>query len=308
MAIGGMFLYASYYGCDQSQVQRELTVPSEQSMRRSLLFNAFGRFPLVLAYCVMGVFVGAVFTSPELLQRVATTIGLPLSELRQTLASDPDRMVPMFILTFLPIGLVGLVFVAILSALMSSLDSAINSLSAATMEDLYKVYVRPQASERHYLFASKLLSAGWGIFCVLAALGFAATSESARQTTIVLINAVGSLLYGPILAAFVLGMLNKNLLAQHVKLGVVCGIIANLLVWQFTDVSWLWWNAAGFGATVCSGLLAYAVIRAPAVQLLRAGLTHSRVTLKVSWYPSYVRVLIYFLIIIGIAYMIEWQV
>jgi SSS family solute:Na+ symporter len=308
MAIGGMFLYASYYGCDQSQVQRELTVPNERSMRRSLLLNAFGRFPVVLAYCVMGVLVGAVFATPELLQRVAGTLGVSLGELQQTLADDPDRMVPMFILTFLPVGLVGLVFVAILSALMSSLDSAINSLSAATMEDFYKPHVRADASESHYLLVSKLFSAGWGIFCVLSALAFAGAGESARQTTIVLINAVGSLLYGPILAAFVLGMLNGRLSPGHVKFGVVCGIVANILLWQFTPVSWLWWNAAGFIATGFAGLLAYSVLGTACVQLLRAGLTHSGASLKAAWRPSYLMAFVYFFVIIGIAYLIEGQV
>jgi len=46
--VGGLFLYLSYYGCDQSQMQRELSASSLSGSRRSLLFNAFGRFPVVL--------------------------------------------------------------------------------------------------------------------------------------------------------------------------------------------------------------------------------------------------------------------
>lgn len=307
MAIGGMFLYASYYGCDQSQVQREMTVPNEKSMRRSLLLNAFGRFPVVLAYCLMGVFVGAVFASPEFLPRIAATVGLPVEQLRQTLASNPDRMVPMFILTFLPVGVVGLVFVAILSALMSSLDSAINSLSASTMEDLYKPYVHANGTDRHYLLVSKLFSTGWGVFCVLAALAFAGVGDSARETTIVLINAVGSLLYGPILAAFILGMLHKRLAAVHVKFGVVGGILVNLSLWQLTDLSWLWWNVAGFMAASAIGFLAYLTLGTAPLRLLRDELTHTRASLKASWRPSYYQIIIYFFVIVGIAYLLEWH-
>lgn len=249
MTIGGIFLYASYYGCDQSQVQRELAVGSNREVRRSLLLNVFGRFPVVLLYCVMGVMVGAVFTNPQMLASVARTLGVDTASVMNTLHANPDRMVPMFVLTFLPAGVVGLVVAAILSALMSSLDSAINSLSAVTMQDLYRVYAKPGASDRHYLRVSRLFTAFWGTFCVVAALAFAASGEAVRQTTIVLINAVGSLLYGPILAVFLLGILTP-VRAAHAKAGVIAGIVVNLLIWRLTDVSWLWWNVTGFVAAV----------------------------------------------------------
>lgn len=250
MLLGGIFLYASYYGCDQSQVQRELSVHSQGDVRRSLMLNAFGRFPLVLLYCVMGVLIGAVFTVPGLVESAAAKLGTSSSAMMEALGADPDRMVPTFILAFLPAGVVGLVLVAILSALMSSLDSAINSLSAVTMQDFYRVYVRPKASERHYLVVSKLLALFWGAFCILAALGFAAATESARATTIVLINAVGSLLYGPILAAFFIAVATKTVTAFEVKIGVLIGILTDVLLWRLTEISWLWWNAAGFFVAV----------------------------------------------------------
>ena len=53
-------LLVNAFGCDQSQVQRELTVGKIDEVKKSLLVNAFGRFPLVLLYCTMGVFIGAV--------------------------------------------------------------------------------------------------------------------------------------------------------------------------------------------------------------------------------------------------------
>ncbi|MFQ5511611.1 MAG: sodium/solute symporter [Candidatus Krumholzibacteriia bacterium] len=262
MTIGGIFLYASYYGCDQSQVQRELSVAKLSDVKRSLLFNAFGRFPVVLFYCVMGVLVGAVFTMPEQMSHVAWRFGMDIDLLSSTLQDNPDRMVPMFILTFLPAGVVGLVFVAIMSALMSSLDSAINSLSAATMQDFYRRYARRDATERHYMIVSKLLTVFWGGFCVLAALVFANSAEAARQTTIVLINAVGSLLYGPILAAFLVGVATRLVSGGAMKIGIVLGIAVNVVLWQTTDVSWLWWNFVGFAVATVSSI-GLQVLRAP---------------------------------------------
>ncbi|RMI12494.1 MAG: sodium transporter [Calditrichaeota bacterium] len=255
MTLGGLFLYASYYGTDQSQVQRQLTVGSLDGARKALLINAFGRFPIVLMYCLMGVFIGAVFASPDSLTHIASAMNTDGEALKQLLARDPDRMVPMFIFAYLPHGIIGFIFVAIMAALMSSLDSGLNSLSAVTMRDFYQPFIKPHGTDREYLIASKVITLFWGIFCVAVAILFASIGEATRQTTIVLINAVGSLLYGPILAAFLLGMLVRRVNHASVKAGVVAGIGCNLILWLFSDISWLWWNATGFVAAVVVALL-----------------------------------------------------
>ncbi len=88
------------------------------------------------------------------------------------------------------------------------------------------------------------------------ALLFAATPEATRQTTIVLINAIGSILYGPILAAFLLGMLTGWAGPRVTKIGIMAGAMGNLslffLQWwgQVISISWLWWNLTGFLATL----------------------------------------------------------
>ncbi|MFQ6674026.1 MAG: sodium/solute symporter, partial [Fidelibacterota bacterium] len=296
MTLGGIFLYASYYGCDQSQVQRELSVGSLPDVRKSLMVNAFGRFPVVLLYCLMGIFVGAVFASPDLITQVASKLQQDQATVMETLRTDPDRMVPMFVLAFLPSGIVGLIFVAIMSALMSSLDSAINSLSAVSMEDFYKPYLQPNASKQHYLLASKVLTLFWGIFCIVAALAFGTAGEATRQTTIVLINAVGSLLYGPILAAFLLGMATRRIGAADIKAGILTGIVSNVLIWQLTSVSWLWWNFAGFGV---------ALITSVVLSSFRPTAESEHLKPKWRWRRSYSLIVLYFLLIIFISYLIQ---
>lgn len=307
MTIGGMFLYASYYGCDQSQVQRELTVGSVDNVRKSLMVNALGRFPLVLLYCTMGVFVGAVFANPESLSQVASILQKDTTAVNQLLQRDPDRMVPLFILSFLPHGIIGFIFVAIMAALMSSLDSGLNSLSAATMRDFYQKHHGENRNARHYLFISKTMTLSWGIFCVAAALVFANVGESTRQTTIVLINAVGSLLYGPILAAFLLGMLTRLATPRAVKLGVLTGIFVNLVLWIFTPISWLWWNLTGFAvAAVVSLLLSFG--QRAKLQLIISTLIFSpdqEEKSSIDWPLIYRLVSLYFLLIVLICYLIQ---
>lgn len=306
MVIGGFFLYASYYGCDQSQVQRELSVGGVNEVRKSLMVNALGRFPLVLVYSVMGVFVGAVMAQPESLAHIASAMGIDPVRVAQILGEDPDRMLPMFILSYLPNGIIGFIFVAIMAALMSSLDSGLNSLSAVTMKDFYQRYFKPNADEKHYLIASKVITFLWGVFCVVAALLFAGVGESTRQTTIVLINAVGSLLYGPILAAFLMGMFTKRVGARSIKIGIAAGIAANILLWQLTSISWLWWNFTGFVVAVTFTFIVDAYLG-----LHEKDVPHSTIRKfiddpsTIKWRKIYKWVVVYFFVIILVAYLIE---
>jgi SSS family transporter len=67
--IGGLFLMLSYFGCDQSQVQRYLTAKSIDEARQSLLMSAFVKIPLQLLILTTGVlvFVFYVFQTPPML-------------------------------------------------------------------------------------------------------------------------------------------------------------------------------------------------------------------------------------------------
>ncbi len=67
--IGGSFLFLSYFGCDQSQVQRYLTGKSVTASRLSLLFNAVAKIPMQFFILFIGamVFVFYIFVQPPLL-------------------------------------------------------------------------------------------------------------------------------------------------------------------------------------------------------------------------------------------------
>ena len=306
MAVGGFFLYVSYYGCDQSQVQRELTVGTIHDVRKSLLVNALGRFPLVLLYCIMGIIVGALLSIPDSLDKISHTMNVDVSAIHSILKTDPDRMLPLFILSFLPHGVIGFIFVAIMAALMSSLDSGLNSLSAVTMRDIYQKYINPDKDDKHNLIVSKFITFFWGLFCIVAALLFLTFGESTRETTIVLINAVGSLLYGPILAAFILGIVFKRVNTLSVKLGIITGIIVNIYFWLFTSVSWLWWNAIGFFIAIAASSLIYLFNR-EGVFNIKLNYSSLKTIDKFSskWSIVYILLVIYFIIIIFICYLIE---
>ncbi len=201
-------------------------------------------------------------------------------------------MVPLFIVEFLPHGLIGFIFIGVMAAAMSSLDSALNSMSAATMRDIYHPYVKPDASDRHNLIVSKLFTVFWGVFTIIFAFIVPAISE----TVIEAINKVGSLLYGPIFAAFFLGILTRWATPLAVKAGVTLGIALNLYLWLWVpQLSWLWWNATGLGAALLTALVLSKLFPQPA----RTVSLDPEEPAHYNWPLRYVFVTIYFFGIIA---------
>jgi len=227
MLIGGFFLYVSYYGCDQTQAQRVLAAKDADSARRALCVASLVRFPLVLTYCVFGLLLASLIAANP--HFAASIEGLP-----------PDALVPRFLVSFLPVGALGVVVAGILAAALSSIDSALNSLSAVTVEEISPLSVRRDS--RRQLVWARAATAAWGVFATVSAWAFSRSGE----TVIELVNRVGSALYGPILAVFLLAWRSRRADQRSAVAGALLGVVANLALGVFAPgVSWLWWNVVG---------------------------------------------------------------
>ncbi|NRF72127.1 sodium/solute symporter [Aquincola sp. S2] len=234
---GGLVLYISYYGVDQSQVQRQLAAVSVHEAQRMLWLNGLARFPLTLLYAGLGVAVGAVY-----LQHEALRAAVP--------AGKPDYLIPYFITMYLPSGIRGLLVAAILAAAMSSRDSALNSLSAATMRD----FVEPHITPSRRLVASRWITAFWGTLIVVFGLFVGDLADNLVEG----INQVGALFYGPLLAAFLCGILDRRARGPAVLAGVALGLLVNLaLYWGLgATLFWMWWNVTGLVVAVLTTVIA----------------------------------------------------
>ena len=255
MVLGGFFLYASYYGCDQTQAQRLLSARNEKTIRSLLLANGVLRFPVVMVYCTMGLFVGALVTSaPDFLTSIADMTQKHFPQEFAEAGLKPDLMIPVFIVKYLPHGLIGILIIGILSAAMSSLSSTINSLSAVSMEDVFnRGKKRTRLSNEKYMKYSKSFVLFWGVVCITTAYLFGG-SES---TVIEIINLIGSLFYGPILATFVLAMLSKRVNYVGMNAGIIVALGINLLIkFSFDNIFWIWYNFTGM---VIAVVVAYVV-------------------------------------------------
>ncbi len=163
---------------------------------------------------------------------------------------DTNYIFPHFVLNELPILMVGLLVAAIFAAAMSSADSVLNSLSAATVVDFYKRWLRPNASDESALLAGRVATFGWGVFATLVALFVAGEGAIIEQ-----INKIGSFFYGTLLGGFVLAMLVRRAGEVAAVSGLVAGMGSVLCVHYTLKVAFLWYNLIGCVAVVAVGWL-----------------------------------------------------
>jgi SSS family solute:Na+ symporter len=255
MLFGGLFLYLAYYGCDQSQAQRLLAAHDERALHRVLILNGLLRFPLVFAYCLLGLALAAyALSQPDFIASLPRTeLGTP----------NLNLVFPTFVLREFAPGFAGLAIVGLFAAAMSSIDSALNSLSASTVEDFLP---RAASAERSFFRLSKILTLAWGLFAV--ALSFAV--EHIAPTVLEAINKIGSMANGPLLALFIIAAFLPRIGGAAALSGFAAAIALNLWLWLFIpELSWLWWNPIGCCAALAVAAAAAALRGASPLTLQR---------------------------------------
>ena len=118
------------------------------------------------------------------------------------------------------------------------------------------------------------------------------------QTVIESINKIGSLLNGPLLAVFVMGMLSRRVNGPGAIIGLVAGFCGNLWLWKFApEISWLWWNVIGFFVAYAIGYLVSSAFTIPdAGQLSGTQIPRHDRKKQISrnqWWPYYMVLAVY---------------
>lgn len=171
--------------------------------------------------------------------------------------TDTNFVFPHFILNNLHPLILGLIVAAIFAAAMSSVDSVLNSLSAATIVDFFRRYLAPHASEASVLRAGRLATLFWGAVATVTAVAF-----QGKGSVIELVNKVGSYFYGSLLGVFVLAIFVPR--AGHAAsfFGLVGGMATVLIVDGTLKVEFLWYNVIGCVGVLAVGLLVSLVLPA----------------------------------------------
>jgi SSS family transporter len=240
--IGGAFFTMASHGADQMMVQRYLCSRSLAQARLALVLSGV----VVLGQFVLFLLLG-----------VGLYVLAQGGILRMSPSTRDDEVFGLFIVRYLPIGVVGLVVAGVLSAAMATLASSLNSAANAFVTDFYRP-LRPGRGERHYLVVSKVATLGWGLTRIGVALG--ALAWAGNRSVIDQAFTVAGFTTGMVLGLFLLGRLRVRVAPRAALVGLVAGFVAVGLVfvpplWGGPLLAWPWYAPIGTLTTVAVALV-----------------------------------------------------
>jgi SSS family solute:Na+ symporter len=153
------------------------------------------------------------------------------------------------------------------------------------MQDIVVGYAKRELSRRTEMLVSKMLTVFWGVVCLI----FSFFVGDVSQTVIESVNKIGSLINGPLLAVFLMGMLSRRVNGQGALFGLVAGFSGNLWLWRYApEISWLWWNVIGFLVAYTAGYAISLAFPAPDSARLSGTLyLKDKSSLRHKWRPYY---------------------
>jgi SSS family solute:Na+ symporter len=233
--VGGMFLNTASHGTDQLIVQQLLAARSRRQSQGALLASGVVVLLQFTLFLVVGVVLYAFYQHFP-----------PAAPFER-----PDQIYPTFVVTWLPVGLAGLLTAAILAAGMANLSAAFNSLASSSVMDFYQPFVRPHADDRHYLRVSRLATVAWGVIIIVIALA----AQHLQRSALELALTVASVPYGGMLGIFLLGVLTRRATSRGAFAGALCALATLGYVMRYTAIAWTWYVAIGTVVTFTVGWL-----------------------------------------------------
>ena len=204
--IYAVFINLQNLGIDQSYTQRYISAKNGRDAVKSVCFGSFLYLPVTFCFVAIGTLLWAYYT------------GRP-GALPDEVAAVKDSVFPYFIVHSLPVGVTGLLVAAIVAAAMSTVSATLNSGATVIMEDWFRRYLRPAASERScvaVLRASTVLLGVASMAIAFAVIGV----ESALSTWWML----QSVLSGGMLGLFLLGCASRRVTSAQAAVATLLGV------------------------------------------------------------------------------------
>ena len=233
--IATVFTNITTYGTDQTIVQRYLTTDSEKAARKGVYTNAALTVPASLLFFLLGTALWAFYKfHPQ--------------ELSMSIA-DSDAILPWYMSTALPRGVLGLVIAGLFAAAMSTLSSSMNSAATAFVTDIYRK-VRPDRDERHMLSAARWATFVLGMVGILFAVVMASWDIKSLWDEF---SKFLGILLGGLGGLFLLGLATRRANATGALCGLAGSIVVQTLVTQHQWVNLLLYSTTGFIACFAIG-------------------------------------------------------
>ena len=199
IVVGILLEFMFYNSSDQISIQRLLATSSYDQAKKSVYTFAIIGLPFAAVLWFIGLAVFAYYG-----QHQAEADGI-----------TGDTALYRFIAVHLPSPLPGLVIAAMLAAVMSTLDSGINSLAAVSTKDIYIEHFRPKATERQQVLFSRVITVVAGVFAIGVALLIAGVAETIKQT-IMEVNTIWGAFSAVLAPIFLIGVTTRKVKSRHI--------------------------------------------------------------------------------------------
>ena len=213
---GLMFMHCFYWGTNQFIVQRALAATSDREARVGII--AAGFLKLLIPFFAIATGVAAYY----LFQNAAEFEGQQI---------DPDTAFPVLVNTLispLGMGLVGLIAAGLIGAILSSIDSMMNSAATIITIDIYQRYFRPDASDREMIRMGRYI-----IIVLMAAAALMAIyviNPNSEANFFLTIADYSNYLTPGLLVAFILGIFWKRGTTNAAFVAILAGLAFSYVV------------------------------------------------------------------------------
>jgi SSS family solute:Na+ symporter len=157
--LGGSLWWICTAGSDQTAIQRFMATGSVRAARRSFAVNLIADVVVTTMLVLVGLALLGFYSSQAAASGDITD-----------LVQEGDKLFPRFIATQMPTGIAGLVVAAMFAAVMSSLDSGLNSTASVIIIDFIRRFGKRAHTATEDLQLSRYLTLGMGLVIVLLAM------------------------------------------------------------------------------------------------------------------------------------------
>lgn len=237
--IATFFTNITTYGTDQTIVQRYLTTATEREARKGVYVNAALTIPATILFFLVGTALWAFYRHYP-------------AELSMAVR-DSDAILPWYISTQLPSGVLGLIIAGLFAAAMSTLSSSMNSAATAFVTDIHRK-LSPAARDGRALLRTARLSTlvlglvGVGFALMMASWEIKSLWDEFSKILGILLGGLGGL--------FLLGLTTRRANTFGALCGIAASIVVQILVARSGYVNLLLYSTTGFLSCFIVGYLA----------------------------------------------------
>jgi SSS family solute:Na+ symporter len=226
------------YGTDQVAVQRLMASGSMRSTVKSVAFNACTDFFIIGLMLFIGLGLFAFFENTGLPEGITS-----------------DKVMPYYIIHYLPQGVSGLLITAVFAAAMSSMDSGINSIATVLIKDFNLTHYAVRITD---VTLARIFTVGLGIAATGVAF-YASTLDSILEAFFGFMGMFSA----PVLALFLLGTLTRRGNFQGWLIGLPASLLFSVWLQKFTAVNGIYYFPFSFAISFGIALLASPFFKHP---------------------------------------------